>query len=87
MPIGGGVQGFSALFFLRVAAAFFAEAERCSGVRALEAAPPFLPPALLDSWLSGTPRPLPDLLPPPDSLLTVAQARASASPSGTPLRS
>ena len=85
---------------LRVAAAFFAEAERSSGEREAaafladaeredagrdaEAAPPFLPPSSLETWVSGTPRPLPDLLPPPDFSFTVAQARASASSSGTP---
>src|ERR1700722_14843993 len=62
---------FAALFRLRVAAAFLAEAERSAAGRAAEADPPFL----LDTWVSGTSRPLPDLLPPPDSLLTVAQAR------------
>src|SRR5262249_33814479 len=75
---------FASLFRLRVAAAFFAEAERSAAVRDAEAAPPFLPPRLLETCVSALPRPLPDLLPPPDSLLTVAQARRSASPSGTP---
>ena len=88
---------YTAVRRLRVAAAFFAEAERSSGVREAaafladaeradagreaEAAPPFLPPSSLETWVSGTPRPLPDLLPPPDSLFTVAQARRSASSS------
>src|SRR5690242_13785833 len=69
---------------LRVSAAFFAEAERSAALRLADAWPPFLPPLRDDSWVSGTPRPLPDLLPPPSSLLTVAQARRSASFSGTP---
>src|ERR1041384_6349375 len=49
--------------------------------------PPFLPPFLLDLWLSFLPRPLPDFLLPPDSLLTVAQARLFASFFETPLSS
>ncbi len=76
------------LLRLRVAAAFFAEAERCSGDRAAEAAPPLLPPIsppfLLETLVSGLPRPLPDLLPPPVSLFTVAHARRSASYLGDP---
>src|SRR5262249_16762650 len=40
--------------------------------------PLFRPPLRLDAWLSFLPRPLPDFLPPPDSLLTVAQARLFA---------
>lgn len=36
--------------------------------------PPFFPPLRLDAWLSFLPRPLPDFLSLPDSLLTVAQA-------------
>jgi hypothetical protein len=73
-----------ALFRLRVAAAFFAEAERSSAVRDDDAAPPFLPPFFLETFVSAFPFPLPDLFPPPDSLLTVAQAREAASLSGTP---
>jgi hypothetical protein len=38
-----------ALFFFRVAAAFFAEADRSSAVLADEAAPPLLPPFLLET--------------------------------------
>src|SRR5262245_9160251 len=68
-------RDFAALFRLRVAAAFLAEAERSAAVRDADAAPPFLPPFLLEAWDSALPRPLPDFLPPPDSLLTVAQAR------------
>ena len=66
-----------AFFRFRVAAAFLAEADRSAGERAAAAAPPILPPFSLETWVSGTPRPLPDLLPPPVSLLTVAQARRS----------
>src|ERR1044072_9427631 len=47
-------------------------------------APPLRPPLRELSWLSLRPRPEPDLLPPPDSLLTVAQARLFASFSETP---
>jgi hypothetical protein len=65
----------AALVRLRVAAAVFAEAERSAAVRDDEAAPPFFPPFSLDAWDSGLPCPLPDFSPPPDSLLTVAQAR------------
>jgi hypothetical protein len=69
---------------LRVAAAFFAEALRSRAGRAAARLPPMLPPFSLETVVSGTPRPLPDRLPPPDSLLTVAQARRSASFVGTP---
>src|SRR5215831_11166486 len=69
---------------LRVRAAFFAEAERAAAGRAADALPPNLPPLRAEACVSGTPRPLPDLLPPPVSLLTVAQARRFASFAGTP---
>src|SRR5690606_15093197 len=46
--------------------------------------PPFFPPLRLALCVSFFPRPEPDLLPPPDSLFTVAQARLSASFSGVP---
>ncbi len=75
---------FAAWFRLRVAAAFLADAERSSAVREADAAPPFVPPTLLDTLVSAFPRPLPDLLPPPDSLFTVAQARLSATSFDTP---
>jgi hypothetical protein len=78
-----GNQAF-ALLRARVAAAFFADAERAAAGRAAEAAPPFLPPFLAGALLTGLPRPEPLCLPPPVLLLTVAQARRSASPSGTP---
>ena len=42
------------------------------------------PPLRLDAWEVFLPRPEPDFLPPPDSLLTVAQARLSASFLPTP---
>jgi hypothetical protein len=60
---------------LRVAAAFFAERERAAGGRLAEALPPIRPPFFAETLVSGTPRPEPLLLPPPVSLLTVAQAR------------
>jgi hypothetical protein len=46
--------------------------------------PPLRPPFLELAWLSFLPRPEPDFLPPPDSLLTVAQARELASFFETP---
>src|SRR5690606_41140965 len=74
---------FSALR-LRVAAALRALARRSAAGRAADASPPFLPPL----WAAGLPvrlpRPEPDLLPPPSSLFTVAQARLSASFAETP---
>src|SRR5690606_30382459 len=69
---------------LRVRAAFLADAERSAALRLAEARPPIRPPFFEDSLVSFLPRPEPDLLPPPDSLFTVAQARRSASSSGTP---
>src|SRR5205809_1153747 len=74
----------AAAFRLRVAAAFFADAERSAAERLADAAPPFAPPFLLEACDSFLPRPPPDFLPPPDSLLTVAHARRFASPSDTP---
>src|SRR5262245_42469568 len=68
----------------RVRAAFFAEAERSAADRDADAAPPSLPPFLLEACDSALPRPLPDFLPPPDSLLTVAHARRFASFADTP---
>src|ERR1043165_304818 len=73
---------------LRVAAAFFAERERAAAGRLAEAlpprGPPMRPPFLAETLVSRTPRPEPLLLPPPVSLLTVAQARRSASFFGVP---
>src|ERR1700757_3931620 len=73
---------------LRVAAAFFAERDRAAAGRLADAlpprGPPILPPRFEDTLVSATPRPEPLLLPPPVSLLTVAQARRSASFSPTP---
>jgi len=82
------VPGRAAAFRLRVAAAFFAERDRAAAGRPAEAlpprGPPILPPRFEDTLVSGTPRPEPLLLPPPVSLLTVAQARRSASFLPTP---
>src|SRR5690606_8567850 len=58
---------------LRVRAAFFADSERSGAVRLAEARPPIRPPFFDDSLVFFLPRPEPDLLPPPDSLFTVAQ--------------
>lgn len=73
---------------LRVAAAFLADALRSAAERLAEAWPPFSPPL----WAAGCPvclpRPEPPgFLPPPSSLLTVAQALLLASLSETPLSS
>jgi len=70
--------------FLRVAAALRAEAARASAGRAAAASPPLWPPLLTGALLSGRPRPEPLFLPPPEILLTVAQARCSASSWETP---
>jgi hypothetical protein len=70
---------------LRVAAAFLAAADRLAAGRAAEAAPPLRPPLCAAGWPVDLPRPDPPArFPPPSSLLTVAQARRSASFSGTP---
>src|SRR5205085_10484300 len=76
--------GYALALRFRVAAAFFADATRAALGRAAAALPPRRPPFLLETCVSFTPRPLPDLLPPPDSLLTVAQARRWASFFGRP---
>jgi hypothetical protein len=73
-----------ALLRLRVAAAFFAEAERCAVGREPAAAPPLRPPFLAGSLFTVLPRPEPLFLPPPVILFTVAQARFSALFSETP---
>jgi hypothetical protein len=75
---------FLAALFFRVAAPFFAEAERLLAGRFAAAAPPFLPPFFAGSLFSAFPLPDPDFLPPPDDLFTVAQARRSASFFETP---
>ena len=72
-------QDLADFWRFRVAPAFFAEADRPDELRDDEAAPPFLPPFRLDACDSGFLCPLPDFLPPPDSLLTVAHARDLAS--------
>jgi len=69
---------------LRVAAAFLAEAERSSAERDAEPWPPFWPPFFDELVSLLWPRPEPLFLPPPVSLLTVAQARRSASSLPTP---
>jgi hypothetical protein len=82
------VPDFALAFRLRVAADFFAERDRAAAGRLAEAlpprGPPILPPRFEETLVSGTPRPEPLLLPPPVSLLTVAQARRSASFLPTP---
>jgi hypothetical protein len=65
-----------------------AEAERSAAVREAAALPPFSPPLWAAGWPVDLPRPEPPaFLPPPSSLLTVAQARRSASLAETPLSS
>jgi hypothetical protein len=61
-----------------------AEAERSTAVREANAAPPFWPPFLDEAWDSGLPWPEPLFSPPQLSLLTVGEARRSASFSATP---
>ena len=68
----------------RVAQPFLAAAERSALGRSADAAPPFRPPLCEAGWPVVLPRPEPDFLPPPLSLLTVAHARRSASLSDTP---
>ena len=68
----------------RVAAAFRAEADRADLLRWAEARPPRRPPFFAGPLLVLRPRPEPDLRPPPDIAFSVAQARRSASSSGTP---
>ena len=76
------VHAFARL--LRVRAAFFALADRAASGRAADDAPPFCPPFRAGVVLTGWPRPEPLFFPPPVILLTVAQARFSASSFGTP---
>ena len=71
---------------LRVRAAFLADRDRSAAGRLAAAWPPSRPPLRDGEWSSFLPRPEPLFLPPWVSLLTVAQARRSASRSGTPLR-
>src|SRR3954470_13084740 len=61
---------------LRVAAAFLPARTRVAWDWE---EPPLWPPLRLEGWASVLPRPEPDFLPPWVSLLTVAQARRSAS--------
>jgi hypothetical protein len=72
---------------LRVAAAFFADAERDAAGRRAEARPPRLPPFRDGAVFTFLPRPEPRFFPPRVSALTVAQARRSDSFFGTPRRS
>jgi hypothetical protein len=69
---------------LRVAAAFWAAAEREDFDRDAAALPPFLPPLRDELRVVFLPRPEPLFFPPPVSLFTVAQARRSASFPETP---
>ena len=70
---------------LRVAAAFLADAERAKAGREAELLPPSLPPLWAAGFPVDLPRPdPPGFLPPASSLLTVAQARRSASFPETP---
>src|SRR5207248_2477284 len=69
---------------VRVLAAFFAEVERSSLERVAEGARPFLRSVFAGALLLGWPRSDPLLLPPAVILFTVAEARRSASSSGTP---
>src|SRR5439155_13368263 len=70
---------------LRVAAALRAEAERADLGRDAAACPPSLPPLRMGERCSGFPYPPPPGFSPPLwTLLTVAQARRSASASGMP---
>jgi hypothetical protein len=66
----GGNPGTAQLRRARVLAAFFAEAERAPFGRAAAAAPPRRPPFRAGSLLTAWPRPEPDFLPPPVTLLT-----------------
>jgi hypothetical protein len=70
---------FLLAFFLRVAAAFLAEADFAFLERAAEAAPPIFPPFFAAELSTFLPRPEPLFLPPPVMSLTVAQARRLAS--------
>lgn len=71
-------------FFL-VAAALSADAERSQTGREADASPPRTPPRCAAEFPVVFPRPEPPgFLPPPSSLLTVAQARRAASSAGTP---
>jgi len=76
---------------MRADPALAAEGERVKALQQLiherlprEAAPPFRPPFFAGALSSFLPRPEPLFLPPPVSLLTVAQARRFASFSGVP---
>ena len=67
-----GAQCLVAALRLRVAAAFFAEAERSAAEREADALPPAWPPLRDGAWFTAWPRPDPVFLPPPVSLFTVA---------------
>jgi hypothetical protein len=79
-----GVKDYRPARRARVLAAFLAEADRAAAERPADAAPPLRPPFVAGAFLVGLPLPDPLFLPPPDILLTVAQARRSASLSPTP---
>src|SRR5262249_54753552 len=68
----------------RVAAAFFADLDLSAYGRIAEARPPRRPPLCDEEVSFARPTPDPLFLPPWSCLFTVAQARRSASLSGTP---
>ena len=70
----------------RVAAAFRADAERAAFGLDAAARPPMRPPLRAGALLIFLPRPEPLFRPPPVIAFSVAQARRSASFSGTPRR-
>ena len=65
-------------------AAFLADADSAAFDLAAALPPPLRPPVRAGSGFDFFPRPDPLFLPPPEILLTVAQARRSASFLGTP---
>src|SRR3990167_7630706 len=75
------VRRYPLAFRRRVSQPFFAAADRFS---LLLPVPLLRPPFLEASWVSGWPRPEPDLLPPPHSLFIFSHARLSAAFLPTP---
>jgi hypothetical protein len=78
------VLRFRVAAFLRVAAAFRAEADRADFGRDADARPPIRPPFRAGALFVLFPRPAPLFRPPPDISFSVAHARRSASFRGTP---